>query len=399
MELLANKMRPKSLKDIIGQKHLIGEDKVLTNLVKNGKLFSMILYGKPGIGKTSIANTLINELHIRSKFLNATTNNKADFDIAIEEAKMYGEMILVIDEIHRMNKDKQDILLPHIESGLIILIGLTTSNPYHKINPAIRSRCQIYELKELSTEDIIEGLKRAYTYLPDLKIEDDALKYIATLSGGDFRSALNTLEVSYYATKEHIITIEEIKKINNKPVFFHDKNEDGYYEVLSAFQKSIRGSDVDASLHYLARLIVAGDLDSIYRRMSVIAYEDIGLANPGIGPKVMAAIQACELVGLPEARIILGEIITEMALSPKSNSTLIAIDEAINDINKGLATSIPKHIHEGSPDYIYPHNYKNDYVTQEYMPANLKNRKYYQAKDNKYEANLNKIYKEMRNEK
>lgn len=398
MELLANKLRPKYLKDVIGQTHLIGDGKVLTNLVNNGKIFSMILYGRPGIGKTSIASALINELNIRSKFLNATTNNKADFDIAIEEAKMYGEMILVIDEIHRMNKDKQDILLPHIESGLIILIGLTTSNPYHKINPAIRSRCQIYELKELSVNDIIVGLKKALKELPDIKIDKKALEFIANISAGDFRNALNTLEVAYYSSENHSITIDEIKKINNKPVFFHDKNEDGHYEVLSAFQKSIRGSDVDAALHYLARLLIAGDLDSIYRRMSVIAYEDIGLANPAMGPKVMAAIHASELVGLPEARIPLAQVVTELALSPKSNSTVMAIDEAMSDINKGLSASIPKHIVNGNPNYLYPHNYKNSYVKQQYLPDKLKDKKYYHKKENKYESNLNKLYEEMRNE-
>lgn len=399
MELLANKLRPKNISEIIGQKHLVGEGKVLYNLVKNKKIFSMILYGKPGIGKTSIASAIINELNMRTKFLNATTNNKADFDIAIEEAKMYGELILVIDEIHRMNKDKQDILLPHIESGLIILIGLTTSNPYHKINPAIRSRCQIYELKELNDEDIIQGLKRALKELPEIEIDEDALEYIARLSAGDFRSAINTLEVSYYATKEHKISIDEVKKVNNKPVFFHDKNEDGHYDVLSAFQKSIRGSDVDAALHYLARLLVAGDLDSIYRRMSVIAYEDIGLANPAMGPKVMAAIQAAELVGMPEAQIPLGCVVTELALSPKSNSSYLAINEAVNDINKGLSGRIPRHLINPSNDYLYPHNYKNDYVVQEYMPDKLKGKKYYFKKDNKYEINLNKLYEEMRDNK
>jgi len=392
MELLANKLRPKNLNEVIGQKHLIGEGKVISNLVKNGKIFSMILYGKPGIGKTSIASAIINELNIRSKFLNATSNNKADFDIAIEEAKMYGEMILVIDEIHRMNKDKQDILLPHIESGLIILIGLTTSNPYHKINPAIRSRCAIYELKELSLEDIIEGLNLAIKKLPDINIDEESIKYIATLANGDFRSAINTLEIAYYASSNHIINIEIIKSINDKPVFFHDKNEDGHYAVLSAFQKSIRGSDVDASLHYLARLLVAGDLDSIYRRMSVIAYEDIGLANPGMGPKVMAAIEASELVGLPEAIIPLGVVVTELALSPKSNSAYLAINEAVNDINKGNIGRIPRHLINPSSEYLYPHNYKNDYVKQEYLPEKLKNRKYYHRKNNKYELNLNKLY-------
>ncbi len=398
MEILADKLRPKKLDDIIGQSHLIGEGKILTNLVKNKKLFSMIFYGKPGIGKTSIANALVNELNLHYKFLNATINNKADFDTAIMEAKMYGDMVLIIDEIHRMNKDKQDLLLPYIENGTIILIGLTTSNPYHKINPAIRSRCQIFELHELDSKDIKVGLKKASKNFEDIKVDDDTLEYIANLSSGDMRFALNLLEVSYYSG-DKTITIETVKKINSKPVFFHDKDGDGHYDVISALQKSIRGSDVDASLHYLARLIEAEDLDIIYRRLSVIAYEDIGLANPGIGPRVMAAISAAELVGLPEARIPLGEIVVEMALSPKSNSSHLALDAALNDIHKGNTGNVPDNIKTSSTTYLYPHDYPNDWVKQNYMPKNLIGKKYYIPKNNKVEENLNKLHKEMRNEK
>jgi len=399
MEILANKLRPTKLEDVIGQSHLIGPDKILTNLVKNNHLCSMILYGKPGIGKTSIANAIVSEVKKPFKFLNATINNKQDFDWAIEEAKMNGDMILVIDEIHRMNKDKQDLLLPHIESGLITLIGLTTSNPYHKINPAIRSRVQIFELKELKEEDIICGLKRGANELENISVDEDAYTFIAQSSSGDVRSALNLLETAYYASNDKHVTLELLKNINAKPVFFHDKNEDGHYDVLSAFQKSIRGSDVDAALHYLARLIEAGDLDSIYRRMSVIAYEDIGLANPSIGPKVMAAIHAAELVGLPEARIPLGTVITEMALSPKSNSAHLALDEALNDIHRGNTGNIPNHIKTSSKEYLYPHNYPNSYVKQEYLPTNLKGKKYYHSRHNKYEDNLNKLWHEMKGEK
>mgnify|MGYP004514289817 FL=1 len=397
MELLANILRPTKLNDVIGQKHLIGDNKVLTNLVNNKHLFSMILYGKPGIGKTSIANAIVNEIDKPYKFLNATINKVIDFNIAIEEAKMQGEMILIIDEIHRMNKDKQDLLLPYIESGLIILIGLTTSNPYHKINPAIRSRCQIFELQELTTDDIVEGLKKALNKLEDIKIDDKTLLLIARLSSGDFRSALNLLEVSYYSTNDKIVTEEVVKRINSKPVIFADKNEDGHYDLLSAFQKSIRGSDPDAAIYYLGRLIEIGDLDSIYRRMSVIAYEDIGLANPGMGPKVRAAIESSELLGLPEARIPLAVVVEELALSPKSNSAITAIDNALSDIRKGNTGNVPNHIKTNSKDYKYPHNYPKYYVEQQYLPDNIKNKRYYIPKINTYENNLNKGNKEMRN--
>lgn len=394
---LALKLAPKSLKEVYGQSHLIGKDRVLTNMVKNKKIFSMILYGRPGIGKTSIANAIVNELGLRYRFLNATINNKKDLDIVIEEAKMYDGIILIMDEIHRLNKDKQDILLPQLESGLITLIGLTTSNPYHSINPAIRSRCQLFELKDLESTDIVKALNMATKseYLEGIKIDKEAINYIASLSGNDLRFAYNLLEVAYSTSSNKTVDIDHIKRINSKPVFIHDKNEDGYYNVLSAFQKSIRGSDVDASLHYLARLIAAGDLDSIYRRMSVIAYEDIGLANPSIGPKVMAAIQASELVGLPEARIPLGTIVTEMALSPKSNTAHIALDKALADVETGRAGAVPDHIKTTSKDYKYPHDYPNAYVPQQYLPDNLKNKKYYIPKDKGYEQNIKYVYDKL----
>lgn len=394
---LAQQLAPISIDDIIGQKHLLGEGKVLRNLVQKKKLFSMILFGKPGIGKTSIAKAIVHDLDIRYRFLNATVNNKKDFDIVVEEAKMYDGIVLIMDEIHRLNKDKQDLLLPCLESGLITLIGMTTANPYHAINPAIRSRCQLFELQDLEIEDILEALHKAVQsdFLEGVTFEEDALKYIAEASGNDLRFAYNLLEVCYYATNERTVTKAFVEEVNHRPVFFHDKDGDGYYDALSAFQKSIRGSDVDAALHYLARLIQAGDLESIFRRMSVIAYEDIGLANPAIGPRVMAAIEAARLTGLPEARIPLGTIVAEMALSPKSNTAHLALDEALLDIEKGNVGSIPRHIRNGSPDYKYPHDFKGAYVRQQYLPDKLKNKKYYHPKDIGYEQNFKQIYERL----
>lgn len=396
MKLLANEMRPEKIKDIIGQDHLVGKDAILTNLVKNKRLFSMILWGKPGTGKTSLANALVNELKLDYRFLNATINNKTDLDIVIEEAKMNGGMILLMDEIHRLNKDKQDLLLPHVESGLITLIGMTTSNPYYSINPAIRSRVQIFELKDLTSEDISKGLKKACAKLEDISITKDVLLHIATLSNGDFRNALNTLEMAYFASSNKKVSIEDVKKIDNRPILYTDKNGNGHYELLSALQKSIRGSDVNASIYYLAMLLEIGDLDSIFRRLSVIAYEDIGLANPGIGPKVHAAIETVKLVGMPEGRIPLSVLVTEMALSPKSNSAYLALDSALEDISKGNIGDIPEVIKGHSSEYKYPHNYPKYWVKQEYLPKNLTNRIYYNSKNNAYENNLKKIDEERR---
>ena len=396
-DLLAMKLRPNTLEEVIGQEHLIGKDKVLYNLIKNKKLFSMILYGKPGIGKTTIALMIVNELGLRYKVLNAVINNKKDFDIAVEEAKMNHGLILIMDEIHRLNKDKQDLLLPFLESGLITLIGMTTSNPYHAINPAIRSRCQLYELKELSDNDIRKGIKRLIdkNVLEGLTLNDEAIDYIVKVSSSDLRFAYNLIEVAYYASSDKNIDINLLKNIFNKPNIFHDKNEDGYYDVISALQKSIRGSDVNASLHYLARLINAGDLDIIIRRLSVIAYEDIGLANPSIGPKLDAVINAVLRLGLPEASIPLASIVIEMALSPKSNSAVLAINNALNDVISVHCGNVPEHIKTTSPNYKYPHDYPNHFVKQEYLPENIRNRKYYNPQNNINELKYKEVLKKI----
>ena len=392
-ELLSIKLRPKSLEDIIGQEHLVSKGKILYNLVKNKKLFSMILYGHPGIGKTTIALAIVNELDVRYRTLNAVINNKKDFDVVVEEAKMYNGIVLIMDEIHRLNKDKQDLLLPYLESGLITLIGMTTANPYHSINPAIRSRCQLFELHDLTYDNIITALNKAITsgYLDGIKIDDSTIDYIAKVSGSDLRYAYNILEIAYYSANDGEVTLELVKNINNKPNVIHDKNGDGYYDLLSAFQKSIRGSDVNAAVYYLARLLNGDDLEAVCRRLAVIVYEDIGLANSSMGPKVMAAIESALMLGLPEARISLATVVIELALSPKSNSAEMAIDKAFADIQTGNTGNIPKHLINGNPDYKYPHNYKNSYVKQQYLPDKIKDSVYYYPKNNKNENVLKSV--------
>ena len=340
---------------------------------------------------------LMNELKCSYRMLNATINSKKDFEVVFEESKMIDNLVLIVDEIHRMNKDKQDLLLSFIESGKLTLIGLTSSNPFHSINPAIRSRCQLIELKELTEDDIFNALNRVKEVYTDINLTDEIKSHVAKLSAGDLRFAYNLVEFCYNSFGPNF-TIDNINEISPRTNLFYDKNEDGYYDVISAFQKSIRGSDVDASVHYLMRLIDAGDFDILYRRMLVIAYEDIGLANPTLQTKVLTAIEASERLGLPELYKPLTQAVIEMALSPKSNTIEKTYSAALNDLKKSNVGRVPEHIRTTSPNYKYPHNYKNHYVKQQYLPDNIKTSKYYYPGDNKYEQAMYEYNKKIKGE-
>ncbi len=410
-EPLASRMRPRNIDEVIGQKHLVGDKGIIRRMVNAKRLSSMIFYGPPGIGKTSIAQAIAGSTAFKFRQLNAVTNTKKDMQMIVEEAKMSGQVILLLDEIHRLDKAKQDFLLPHLENGKIVLIGATTSNPYHAINPAIRSRAQIFELYPLDKDDIKVALTHALedeergllSYKP--MVDNDAFEYFATQSQGDVRSALNALELAVLSSSEKPphITIQDAEDCLQRGAFLSDKDGDMHYDVMSAFQKSIRGSDVNAALHYLARLIQAGDLPTIARRLLVISYEDIGLASPGAGQRTLAAIEAAERLGFPEARIPLSQAVIELCLSPKSNSTIKSIDAALSDIRKGHVGQIPDYLRDGHYEgakslgraigYQYPHDFSNGFVAQQYLPDSLAKREYYEPKDtSKTEHHFKQIY-------
>ncbi|NEW66101.1 replication-associated recombination protein A [Carnobacteriaceae bacterium zg-84] len=413
---LAFRMRPTHIDDIVGQEHLVGQNKIIRRMVNAKRLSSMILYGPPGIGKTSIASAIAGSTQYAFRILNAATDGKKDLEVIVEEAKLSGTVILLLDEIHRLNKVKQDFLLPHLEKGSIILIGATTENPYISINPAIRSRTQLFELYPLSSEDIKKAIYKTLSDTKDglgnyaVNITEDAVTFLATATHGDLRRCLNALELAVLSTQKNAdntidIDTQVISECLQQKVLVHDKDGDAHYDTISAFQKSIRGSDVDASLHYLARLIQSQDLISIIRRLLVIAYEDIGLANPTAVDRTFNAVQVAERLGFPEARIPLSMAVIDLALSPKSNSSITAIDKALADLALFENLEIPAHLkdnhYKGANErghgltYKYPHHYPNHFVSQQYLPTTLQHQTYYvPGNTGKYEHQLYQLWKQ-----
>ncbi|CCJ34644.1 replication-associated recombination protein A [Caloramator australicus] len=413
LEPLAERMRPESLDEFVGQEHLVGRGKMLYRAIATDNLTSVILYGPPGTGKTTLARIIANTTKSEFRQINAVTSNLSEIKQVTDEAskvqKLYGKRtLLFIDEIHRFNKLQQDALLPYVEKGTVVLIGATTENPYFEVNKALLSRSLIFELKPIEEKDIFKVLKRALTSERgykgrDIEVSDEVLWFFAKYSGGDVRRALNALEMAVLTSKKEdgrvVITLEDASECMQKPPLNYDKDGDNHYDVISAFIKSMRGSDPDAAVYYLARMLESGeDPMFIARRIVICASEDVGNADPMALNVAVSAAKAVEFIGMPEARIILSQAALYVACAPKSNASYLAIDEAIEDVRKNPNIEIPGFLrdahYKGAKSlsrgigYKYPHDFEGNFVYQEYLPEKIKDRKYYRPSGNGYEAKI-----------
>ena len=422
---LASRLRPSTLDEVVGQEHIIGKDKLVYRAIKADKLGSVIFYGPPGTGKTTLAKVIANTTSSRFRQINATVAGKKDMEEVVKEAQdylgMYGKKtILFIDEIHRFNKGQQDYLLPFVEDGTLILIGATTENPYFEVNGALISRSIIFELKPLTKENIETLLDRAVTDKEkgmgsyNAVLEEEAKEFLADISGGDARAALNALELGILTTKRREdgkihIDLETASQCIQKRVVRYDKTGDNHYDTISAFIKSMRGSDPDAAVFYLAKMLYAGeDIKFIARRIMICAAEDVGNADPQALVVAVAAAQAVERLGMPEAQIPLAQAVTYVASAPKSNAACMAVFDAMEAV-KTTKTTVPSHLqdahYKGSKKmghgvgYLYAHDYPNHYVEQQYMPSELLGRKFYLPTDNGYEKNIQEYFRKIHGEK
>ena len=417
---LADRLRPKNINDVAGQRHLLSQGKVLRRIVESGNLPNLIFYGPSGVGKTTVANIIAENCGKKLYYLNATTASTSDIKEIINNIGSFdsaGGILLYLDEIQYFNKKQQQILLSYIENGDITLIASTTENPYFYVYSAILSRSTVFEFKTLSSQDISEVLNRAVSILSDengknIEISPESVRKMASAAAGDVRKALNTLELCVMTSENAdgiIISDETVEEILASNAVRYDREGDQHYDIISAYQKSMRGSDPDAAIYYLGRLLAAGDLPSACRRLLVCASEDVGLAHPQIIPIVKAAVDTAMMVGLPEARIPLAAAVILVANSPKSNSAEAAIDAAMQDIERGIGGDIPRQLQNKHFDgedaavkgqnYKYPHSFPNHYVNQQYLPDNIKNKRYYQPCNNKNENAFKEYWDKIKGNK
>ena len=419
---LADRIRPQTIDEMVGQRHLLGEGKALRNIIESGELPNLIFYGPSGIGKTTLASIIALRTNRKFHKLNSTSASTADIKAIVAELDTLSApngILLYLDEIQYFNKQQQQTLLDYIERGEITLIASTTENPYFYIHGAILSRSTVFEFKSITPSDIVPAVERAFRFLADdrnitIKAENDVLTYIAHACGGDVRKAMNSAELCVLNTLpdengDVVITREKAEELTQKSAMKYDREGDEHYDILSAFQKSMRGSDPDAALHYLSRLLEAGDLPSATRRLLVCANEDVGLAYPMIIPIVKAAVDTALMVGMPEARIPLANAVILVCNSPKSNSAYMGINEAMNDIRKGNTGPIPRQLQNKHFDgednnnkgqfYKYPHDYTHHYTSQQYLPDIIKHKKYYVYGDNKNEQAAKEYWDKIKGEK